>query len=180
MSTQDYRKQSLLYSLLKLHSSEELNSIRTTLFVEANTLNLIFPELQGLPLVSRRDTALRPASSVLSEDIWCIMNCISNNVTVPRILIKNGKKSKTFLKNAPRHTKDTFISLLQSSQPPINSTSLQIKDIPVCLQTQHAPDPPRPHNQTNNDSSQPALPGSQPPINSTSLQIKNISVCLQT
>ena len=48
------------------------------------------------------------------------------------------------------------------------------------MQTQHAPDPPRPHNQTNNDSSQPALPGSQPPINSTSLQIKNISVCLQT
>ena len=110
------------------------------------------------------------------------MNCISNNVTVPRILIKNGKKSKTFLKNSPppHHTQDTSISLLQSSQPPINSTSLQIKDIPVCLQTQHAPDPPRPHNQTNNDSSQPALPGSQPPINSTSLQIKNISVCLQT
>ena len=88
-------------SLLKLHSSEELNSTRTTLFMEANTLNLIFPELQGLPLVNRQDTALRPTSTVLSEDIWCIMNCISNNVTVPRILIKNGKKSKTFLKNVP-------------------------------------------------------------------------------
>ena len=94
-------------SLLKLHSSEELNSIRTTLFMEANTLNLIYPELQGLPLVNRQDTALRPASTVLSEDIWCIMNCISNNVTVPRILIKNGKKSKTFLKNAPPVTPKT-------------------------------------------------------------------------
>ena len=55
-------------SLLKLHPSEELNSTRTTLCMEANTLNLIFPELQGLPLVTRRDTALRPASTVLSEE----------------------------------------------------------------------------------------------------------------
>ena len=50
---------------------------------------------------------------------------------------------------------------LPGSPSPINSTSLQIKNISVCLQTQHTPDHPRPHNQTNNDSSQPALPGNQ-------------------
>ena len=41
-------------------------------------MNLVLDELRGLPLVDCRDSALRPISKILSEDIWMIVQSISN------------------------------------------------------------------------------------------------------
>ena len=60
-------------------------------------------ELKGLPLVSRRDSALRPISYILSEDIWLISQAIESNCPIPRTLFRNGKRSRQFLAAAPRH-----------------------------------------------------------------------------
>ena len=87
---------------LEAHSAIQLKSLRERLFDDASKANLIPPELHGLPLVSRRDTAIRPASKVLSEDIWTITTCITNKTVLPRTLIKNGKRSKQFLIDAHR------------------------------------------------------------------------------
>ena len=52
--------------------------------------------------MSRRDTAIRHASKVLSEDKWTITTCITNKTVLPRTLIKNRKRSKQFLIDAHR------------------------------------------------------------------------------
>ena len=87
---------------LEAHSAIQLKSLHERLFDDANKANLIPSELHGLPLVSRRDTAIRPASKVLSEDIWTITTCITNKTVLPRTLIKNRKRSKQFLIDAHR------------------------------------------------------------------------------
>ena len=102
-------------NILKLRTSDVLRSLRASLFTEACAKNLVSQELQGLPLVNRRDTALRPATKILGEDIWHIINSISNNVIVPRVLFRNGKKSKSFLENAPVLSKILRFHLLKTS-----------------------------------------------------------------
>ena len=74
---------------------ESLKSLRLNLFEDACKAVLIPPESQGFPLVNRRDTALRPASTVLCEDIWTIVMCITNKTCLPRIL-KMEREVKTF------------------------------------------------------------------------------------
>jgi len=83
--------------LLHVFPAASLNSLRCDLFLEAQEMALVPGELVGLPLVSRRDSALRPVTRVLSEDIWLIVNCINNKECIPRTLLKNGKRSKGFL-----------------------------------------------------------------------------------
>ena len=63
--------------LLTSHPKEHLKSLRECLFEDASKCGLILSELQGLPLVNRRDTALRPVAKVLIEDIWSIATCIT-------------------------------------------------------------------------------------------------------
>ena len=69
---------------LATNSAEHLKSLRECLFDDARKTNLIPLELQGLPLVGRRDTVIRPASTTLSEDIWTIVTCITNKTVLPR------------------------------------------------------------------------------------------------
>ena len=88
---------------LTVHSATQLISLRQGLFDDACKVNLVPPELRGLPLVGRRDSAIRPASKVLGEDIWSIVTCITNKTTIPRTLLKNGKRSREFLIEAPAH-----------------------------------------------------------------------------
>ena len=96
---------------LATNSAEHLKSLRECLFDDARKANLIPPELHGLPLVGRRDTVIRPASTALSEDIWTIVTCITNKTVLPRTLIKNGKRSKQFLIDAPVQRRHPQISL---------------------------------------------------------------------
>ena len=77
---------------LKHFSVSDLNILRLDLFNAASDIHsLIPPEWAGIPLVVRRDTS---ASQKLSEDIWLIVSC---NSSIPRTLLRNGKRSKTFL-----------------------------------------------------------------------------------
>ena len=50
-----------------------IKSLRASLFKDACDLGLIPDGLSGLPLVDRRDSALRPVSKVLSDNIWLIV-----------------------------------------------------------------------------------------------------------
>ena len=102
--------------LLAAYPTVDLKSLRECLFEEASKANLVPSELRGLPLVGRRDTAIRPASQVLSEDVWTLVTCITNCAALPRTLIKNGKRSRKFLNDAPR-------SLLAPNRPDITVSS---------------------------------------------------------
>ena len=83
---------------------------------------LVSQEVQGLPLVNRRDTALRPATNILGEDIWYIINSITNNVIVLRVLFKNGKQSKRFLENARHPVQcNTQLSATQIVSPAVET-----------------------------------------------------------
>ena len=92
---------------LEHHPASSLRSLRTLLIEEANHQNLIPAELRGLPLVNRRDSALRPVTNVLSEDIWTISHSIANQTTIPRVLFKHGKRSKEFIQSVSRASSST-------------------------------------------------------------------------
>ena len=82
--------------LLRVFPTDSLKSLRADLFTEACELNLVPDELSGLPLVDRRDSALRPISKILSEDIWTIVQSISNKDCVPRTILKIVKEAVSF------------------------------------------------------------------------------------
>ena len=79
---------------LTAHSATQLISLRQGLFNDACKVNLVPPELRGLPLFGRRDSAIRPASKVLGEDIWSIVTCITNKTTIPRTLLKKREEKQ--------------------------------------------------------------------------------------
>ena len=59
--------------LLRVYPTDSLKSLRADLFMEACGLGLVPDELRGVPLVHRRDSALRPISKVLSDDVWILV-----------------------------------------------------------------------------------------------------------
>ena len=87
---------------LNFHSSDSIKKLREALFNQACESELYPRECKGLPLVSRKNTAIRPAASVLSEDVWVIVHCVENSVLLPRTVFRNGKKSKSFVNDARR------------------------------------------------------------------------------
>ena len=78
--------------ILSIHPAETLKGLRQSLFCEYTALDISSNDFQDIPLVARRDSALRPVQPVLSEDCWIIVNCISNKTSLPRVLLKNGKR----------------------------------------------------------------------------------------
>ncbi len=56
------------------HTSDSINVLRVALYRELLALDAVPEYLKGIPLVSRRDSALRPLSKILSEDCWIICN----------------------------------------------------------------------------------------------------------
>ena len=74
--------------LLSTAPITSLRALRVSLFDDACAHGLMPDGLNGLPLVDRRDSALRPASKVLSNDIWIIVQFITNKECVPRTLLK--------------------------------------------------------------------------------------------
>ena len=80
---------------LKHLPASELNTLRFDLFcVASNTHSLLAPEWSDIPLVTRKDTAIKSASHKISEDIWTIVSCIKNKQRIPRVLLRNGKRGK--------------------------------------------------------------------------------------
>ncbi len=101
--------------LLCSYSTDSLNALRAALFSEVCALSLVPDGLRGLPLV---DSALRPISRILGEDIWVIVQCITNKDMIPRTILKNGKRSMDFLAVAPRPP-----VVLSNSQPTSSSAT---------------------------------------------------------
>ncbi len=122
------------------HKSDSINVLRVALHRELLALDAIPEDLKGIPLVSRRDSALRPLSKILSEDCWIICNCISNKSPIPRTLLKNGKREKALVTSQPRSTMQecTVHSALSpissgsrlSSQQPTPAVSARLPDTP--------------------------------------------------
>ena len=94
-------KQEFIYQLT-CHPASSLRELRTLLIEDAERKGYIPVDLHGLPLVQRRDSALRPVTNALSEDIWTISQSIANRIHVPRVLFKHGKRSKGYIQSLPR------------------------------------------------------------------------------
>lgn len=68
-----------------------LKKLREVLFVKSKELTLVHNEDM---VVTRRDSSINPIRGKLIDDIFVLDRCIKNKSTVPRILLKNGKRSK--------------------------------------------------------------------------------------
>lgn len=84
------------------NTTSSLRDLRRLLFQEASNLGLLDTDLVDIPLVERCDTAIRPASTKLSDDIWTIVQCTCNLDSIPRTLLRNGKRSKDVLTASQR------------------------------------------------------------------------------
>ena len=69
----DLPKNEFVQKLIHLPTSELLR-LRLALFNEAFTETLSLPDYYNLPLVQRKDTAIKPVSYKLSEDIWTVVS----------------------------------------------------------------------------------------------------------
>ena len=119
----DLPRNEFIQKLINL-SAAELHRLRLDLFNEAdNVYSLVLPELSNVPLVTRKDTAIKPIPK-LSEDVWTIVSSIRNNALIPRTLFRNGKRSKEFL--------------TQTSQHPVNITTNTTKPLPQSVPVSHA------------------------------------------
>ena len=72
----------------------DLQGLSKCLFEEAREKSLTHP---NDVMVSRRGSALRPLSFALAEDIWVLVQSITNSKAVPRTLVKNGKRGAIVL-----------------------------------------------------------------------------------
>ena len=106
---------------LSSFSLDSLKSLRTDLFHELSSLEVMPADLLGIPLVSRRDSALRPLSQILSKDCWTLCNCILNRTPLPRTLLKNGKKDRSFVTSQHRPSATQSICVENS---PVSAPSL--------------------------------------------------------
>ena len=112
-----------------------LKTLRSDLFLEAQELDLIPNELAGIPLVGRRDSALRPISRVLSEDIWVLVNSIRNKQYIPRTILKNGKRSESFLVSQMAVTQPIQLAPSATSNISTISTTSDVSSISTASST---------------------------------------------
>ena len=100
---------------------DDLLSIREELFRSATMGGLA---ADGDSLVSRRDTRKNPLRHKLADDITSLLYCLKNNSKVPRSLLKNGKRSTTYLESSRQselvssQTNSTTNSHPPLTQPP--------------------------------------------------------------
>ena len=104
----DLPRQEFILKLVHL-PTKDLLPLRLALFNEASTVHGLVPsDFSTIPLVARRDTAIKSASMKLGEDIWTIVSCISNLEPIPRTLFRNGKRSKQYLSHTTTTTKSNY------------------------------------------------------------------------
>ena len=83
-----------LVSTLSTQSVDSLLSLRSALFEDARSAALTHP---NDALVSRRSTGKTPLIAKLSEDVWTLLHSLKNSYTVPHSVLRNGKRSETYL-----------------------------------------------------------------------------------
>ena len=91
-----------------------LYQLRLDLFVKASECDLCDPRDI---LVGRKNTAAKSLDLKLSEDVWSLLTSIENKLPLPRILLKNGKRSKDKLEEC-RSSVAVFSALQTKSNLP--------------------------------------------------------------
>ena len=86
-------------STLSRLSNDSLLAMRTSVFDTCVTMGLA-PSNNYISLVTRRGTATNPITSKHAEDIWTLTDCLKHKKRVPRVLLRNGKRNKTFHLNS--------------------------------------------------------------------------------
>ena len=109
--TSEYRP---LLTSLPLHT---LLSVREELFLSAVSRGLT---ADGDALVSRRDTRKNPLCHRLADDVISLIVCLKNNSTVPRLMLKNGKRRKDYLDSSRQ---SEIVANSQQEPPPTASLS---------------------------------------------------------
>lgn len=104
-------RQEVLFALGPLSYSALLD-LRLALYHDAVGRELVHA---NVTLVGRRDTACKPITIKLAEDIWTITNCLQHNKPLPRTLLRNGKRS--------RETFETQASQTGERSPPSSPPS---------------------------------------------------------
>ena len=93
-----------------------LLDLRTCLFNHAAEKSLVTP---GDELVGRRLTRSgKPLNEKLSDDIWVLIQCIKGGTLVPRSILKNGKRDRSYL--------DASRSQTLAALGPIHSSRLHL------------------------------------------------------
>lgn len=77
--------------LLQGNSGEQISGLRSSLFLEAQDRGLADA---GDELVGRRKSAGKSIKDKHAEDIWELVGAINRCEVVPRVLLKNGKRTK--------------------------------------------------------------------------------------
>ena len=115
--------------VLCTHELRNLRSLRQDLFTILISDGLLPDDFKGLPLVSRRDSPTRSIYKVLSTDCWTIVDCIVNKTSIPRTLLKNGKRGKDIVSSQSRRHPTGDLSTV--SQPlPQQSQHLSPSSVP--------------------------------------------------
>ena len=89
--TEQTSKSEFLSTLSRL-SNDSLLSLRASVFEACASLDLA---PSNIPLVTRRGTAANPITSKHAGDIWTLTDCLRHKKSVPRVLLRNGKRDKT-------------------------------------------------------------------------------------
>ena len=113
---------------LSAFSLDSLKSLRSDLFHELSSLDVMPADLIGIPLVSRHDSALCPLSQILSQDCWTLCDCILNKNPLPRTLLRNGKKERSFVASQHHPSAEDRISLYEQAVALVIHPLLNIKD----------------------------------------------------
>ena len=74
------------FTELRVFPTDSLKSVRANLFMDACKLGLVLDELCRVLLIDCCDSALRPISKILSDDIWV---SISTKECVPRNILRS-------------------------------------------------------------------------------------------
>ena len=113
--------------VLYTRSLEDLLHLRQALYHDLTQMNVVPIDI---PLVTRRDSALRPVGRALSEDCWVLADCISNQKCPPRVLFKNGKRDKLTVENQPRSFTSTARSITTVSTPDLTIPAFMSGNLP--------------------------------------------------
>ena len=85
-----------LLSALNPLSNHVLLDLRYELFVEAVNQRLVPADKA---LVNRKGSAVNPVSIKLAEDIWTLADCVKHRKSLPRVILKNGKRDRVSFEN---------------------------------------------------------------------------------
>lgn len=107
-----------LLSLLSNQSTDSLLDLRQSFFEELVAKNL---GNEGDELVGRRCTKTKSLSVKLSEDICSLVFCLKNNSHIPRSIVKNGKRDKSYLATSRARSQNQAPTSSQLTLTPVNA-----------------------------------------------------------